>query len=121
MKKLNADEITRGNFVLVDSLSDDALLPALPDLPVSPESATLPVSAKTVEQGFWEEAAFFKSAIDLRVGLFEALKERGVLKRVLASDAAPLLENMTEADVESLLKESHDMALYGLFKARGLK
>ncbi|MCL2009201.1 MAG: hypothetical protein FWG71_01475 [Synergistaceae bacterium] len=104
MEKLNADEDVRGNFVLVDLLSDDAVPP-----PPSPTDA--------LEADFWEEAAFFKSGMDLRVGLLDALKERGMLKRVLASDAAPLLENMTESDVESLLKDSFSMANYWLFKA----
>ena len=122
MKKLNGDElarITRQNFILVDSLFDDTSLPALPE-PVPADSPSH-TPEKTVERDFWEEMAFFKAGMDLRIGLFEALKDRGVLKRVLAADAAPFLEDITEADVESLLEESHDMALYGLFKARGFK
>jgi hypothetical protein len=112
MNKLNAEEETRKNFVLIDSLSDETVQPERRDL--SPSDV--------FETDFWEEITFFKSGIDLRFGLFETLKERGILKRVLASDAAPLLENITEADVESLLKESCDMAVYGLLKdARDFK
>ena len=109
MKKLNADEITKKNFVLVDSLSDDTS-----PLPAAKEASAK--GANAPEGDFEKEAAFFKSGMDLRVGLFDVLKERGVLKHLLASDAAALLENMTEAEVESILKESCDMAKYGLFK-----
>ena len=110
MKKLNADEGTRKNFVLADSLSDDTLSPSDPP------------RAGTLLSDFLEEAAFFKSGIDLRVGLLDALKERGILKHVAAAGATPFIENMTDADVESLLKESCDMANHWFFKdAEGLK
>jgi hypothetical protein len=101
MKKLNLDEGARKNFVLVDSLEDETLAP-------SREPA-----AEGLEADFWKETSFFKSGIDLRVGLFDALRERGFLKRLLATDAAPLLENMTEADVEPILLEAIHMARQG--------
>ena len=114
MKKLNADEAARKNFVMVDSLEDDTLSPA-----PNPSSSGNTKGANALEADFWEETAFFRSGIDLRVGLFDALKERSLLKHVLATEAAPFLENMTEAGVESLLKESCDAAVYGLFKDGG--
>ena len=108
MKKLNAGGSAGVNCILVNSLEDDTSPLAQP-----PSSSA---AAGGIESDFWGELSSFKSGIDLRVGLFDALKERGVLKRVLASGAAPLLENMTEADVEPLLKESCDMAAHWLFK-----
>ena len=110
MKKLNAEESARKNFILINSLSDETLS----------QSLSL-AGADAYEADFWGEMTFFKSGIDLRVGLFEALKERGILKRLLATDAASALENITEADVESLLKESHNMAFDGLHHAGGPK
>ena len=130
MKKLNADEINRKNFVLVDSISDDALSPEpCSEKAANPKGAkargrganargTNANGANALEAEFWEEINFFRSGIDLRVGLFETLKERGILKRLLATDAAQFLENMTEADMASLLKESCDVAIHGLFKVR---
>ena len=38
------------------------------------------------------------------------------MKHLLVADAAPLLESMTEAEVEVVLKEASDMAKSGLFK-----
>ena len=117
MKKLNADEATRKNFVMVDSLEDNTLSPAQRPLPSADAKEENAKRANALEADFWEEMAFFRSGIDLRVGLLDALKERSFLKRVLASDAAPFLKNITEADVESLLKESCDAAFHGIFKA----
>ena len=108
MKKLNADEIAKKYFVLADSLTDCAISP-------TPRQSS---SNDALEADFWGEMAFFNSGLDLRVGLFDALKERSFLKRILATDTAPFLENVTEADVESILKESCDAAIYWLSKAR---
>ena len=116
MKKLNADESARKNFVLVDSLEDDTISQARQPLSSIDTRETGEKGANSLESDFWGEMAFFKSGIDLLVGLFDALKERGVLKHILATDAAPLLENITEADVGSLLKETCDMATYELFR-----
>ena len=107
IKKLNAGENTQGNFVLVNSISDET----------SPPSSSMSAAEiGTLEADFWEEAALFKSGIDLRTGLFDILKERGILNHIIATDAASLLKSMTEADVELILREGCDMMNYEFFK-----
>ena len=117
MKKLNSDEFTLENFVLVNSLSDETIsaASASPSMEAYANKANAK-GANALEDNVWREVAAFKAETDLRAGLFDALKERGVLIHILSTDAASLLENMTETDAKSLLKESCDMANYWLFK-----
>jgi hypothetical protein len=112
VRDLNAGEPMDGAFVLVHSLGDEK---------TSPEEEEKNVQeSRPFESDFLEEVSFFKSQIDIRLALFEVLKERGVWEQLLKTKVASLLEELTEAEVQSLLRASRAIVRHGLLEKRDL-
>jgi hypothetical protein len=106
IKFFNEDEALKKNFVILDwidwtetELSKEAISSADGDLPEGGSDDLL--------SDFRGEISFFTSKIDSRLALYDVLKEKGLLKRVLADEGtAPLLEEMTEADMDKILRNA---------------
>ena len=112
IKKLNAGEAEREDFVILDSVADKTFLPDLSHFGNwSFDLEKFPVG-RSLESDFFQELLSFKSQIDPRLTLFDILKERGGRA---PSEAASFLENLTEASLDFLLQESCREVLNGLF------
>jgi hypothetical protein len=105
MQTLNAGEELKKNFVVIDYIDYENLdIDQEKGYPSGDENFC---GEDDLVSDFRQEIAAFTSRIDSRVALFDVLKERGLLKRILAdTPAAGLLEEITETDMDEILKDA---------------